>query len=188
MTQAQILLDTTSYLRLAQNVRPLLNVEFGDDKYCLYIIKELEEEFNKNTRLKSKFGWFHSKEYKANRSKPIQLPKEKRSAFDRELSIVAGIASSDVSLIDCKVLTHGLILEIPVITDDEKMSFLGKETGIKCWSTLHLMKLMLENGHIDSNKIDQIVLQWQYLPDIPKNFRADFKEYFGRQVPKLKLE
>ena len=41
--QSKILIDTNAYFRLAQSIRPLLKVEFGDEEYCLYVIKELQQ-------------------------------------------------------------------------------------------------------------------------------------------------
>ena len=56
MPQSKILVDTNSYLRLAQTIRPLLFLPFGDGEYCLYILPELNVELS-NRRLKSKFPW-----------------------------------------------------------------------------------------------------------------------------------
>ena len=44
MPQSKILIDSNVYFRLAQSIRPLLQVEFGKEKYCLYVIKGLQEE------------------------------------------------------------------------------------------------------------------------------------------------
>jgi hypothetical protein len=41
MAQSKILVDTNVYLRLAQSVKPLLFVPFGDKQFCLYVIPEL---------------------------------------------------------------------------------------------------------------------------------------------------
>lgn len=36
MVQKKILLDSNVYFRLANNIRPLLFIQFGDENYCLY--------------------------------------------------------------------------------------------------------------------------------------------------------
>jgi hypothetical protein len=61
MPQGRILLDSNAYFRLAQSIRSLLNSPFGEKKYCLYVIKELQAEYEKNSRLKSKFPWVNNK-------------------------------------------------------------------------------------------------------------------------------
>lgn len=57
MPQSKILVDSNSYFRLAKSIRPLLNVTFGDEDYCLYVLKELEKEYDRNSRLQTKFEW-----------------------------------------------------------------------------------------------------------------------------------
>lgn len=57
MAQTPVLLDSNVYFRLARSVHPLLNQEFGEHRYCLYVIPDLDAEFRKNPRLRSKFHW-----------------------------------------------------------------------------------------------------------------------------------
>ena len=47
MAQTKILFDSNAYFRLAQSIHPLLQVEFGKEDYCLYVIKELQVEYDK---------------------------------------------------------------------------------------------------------------------------------------------
>ena len=53
MAQTKLLIDSNSYFRLAKSLHPLLFEEFGADNYCLYVLKELEEEWSRNPRLTS---------------------------------------------------------------------------------------------------------------------------------------
>jgi len=79
MPQSKILVDTNSYLRLAQTIRPLLFMPFGDNEYCLYILPELNDELA-NRRLNSKFPWVDEEEYIENRkSFPTVGRKQKKS-------------------------------------------------------------------------------------------------------------
>ena len=86
MAQSKILVDTNAYFRLAQSIRPLLKMEFGEPAYCLYVIKELQDEYNKNPRLRNKFPWVNDPEYAENRSYRLQLSKQAKAeikqAFD----------------------------------------------------------------------------------------------------------
>jgi len=52
MAQRKILLDTCSYLRLAESLHPLLDNPFGDDNCCLYVIKEFQAEYDHQPELK----------------------------------------------------------------------------------------------------------------------------------------
>ena len=55
MAQRKLLLDSNAYLRLAQSIHPLLFVEFGEDRTCLYLTEDFEREFARSRRLGTKF-------------------------------------------------------------------------------------------------------------------------------------
>ncbi len=69
MPSCNIIVDSCSYFRLAQNIRPLLKNPFGREKYCLGVIEELDKEYEKNPTLKNKFFWVSQNEYSHNRKK-----------------------------------------------------------------------------------------------------------------------
>lgn len=56
MPQSKILLDSNSYFRLAKSIHPLLFQEFGNKKYCLYVLPELDKEYERQPRLKNKIS------------------------------------------------------------------------------------------------------------------------------------
>lgn len=66
MPQTKILIDTNTYIRLAQSIRPLLFRTFGKDKNCLYVLPELNDELSYR-KLNSKFPWINEDEYCDNR-------------------------------------------------------------------------------------------------------------------------
>jgi len=55
--EKKLLIDSNSYFRLAQSLHPLLNSTFGKDYYCIYILKECDQEYNENQALQNKFSW-----------------------------------------------------------------------------------------------------------------------------------
>jgi len=55
-----VLLDTNAYLRLAKRIRPLLGEPFGQKGYVLTILKEVEDEVSRNSRLRFHFTWFNN--------------------------------------------------------------------------------------------------------------------------------
>lgn len=186
MAQSKILLDTNSYLRLAKSIHPLLFVEFGSDLNCLYVLRELDEEYARSRRLQSKFGWVNEEIYLQNRGKHLTLAKSERQQvalakeylWDHVLQELPG-----PSPIDCLALAYGLVLSIPVVTDDGDMHKLASVFGIKVISSLQLMSLMLQCNHIEMRQVRQVVAYWSYEIDLPRNFAADYRATFGEEPP-----
>ena len=83
MSQTKILLDSNAYFRLAQSIHPLLQVEFGEEKYCLYVIKELQAEYDKNPRLKNAFSWVNDSEYRKNRTCELNISRKSRREIEQ---------------------------------------------------------------------------------------------------------
>ncbi|EKD28893.1 MAG: hypothetical protein ACD_79C00171G0004 [uncultured bacterium] len=188
MLQTKILVDTNSYLRLANNIHPLLFQEFGKEKYCLYVLDELDEEFNRNNRLKNKFHWVNEPEYKANRKRKLSVSKEEKQQITIVPDYIRDFASSKsltISIIDSLVLAYGYVLKVPVVTDDADMICVAKEYKINIFQTLELLELMKRCGHIDMEKIKTITAYWEYNGDRPKNFYKDFKRLFNQPPPKF---
>lgn len=73
MPQSKILLDSNSYFRLAKSLHPLLDVVFGNDNYCLYVLRELDREYDKSPVLRRKFNWVNDDEYFENRKKRLSI-------------------------------------------------------------------------------------------------------------------
>jgi len=187
MSQSRILVDSNAYFRLAKSIHPLLNVVFGKKRYCLYVIKELQDEYNRNPRLKSAFSWVNDREYEENRSHLLKITKEEkpeiRRAYDFILDYVRNVHPG-VSKVDVHCLAHAEQLRIPVVTDDEEMRTVAGEYGITTYKTLELLKQMLDCRYIGIEKIREIAAYWTYLNDKPKDFIADYKKLFGEAPPK----
>ncbi len=186
MGQSKILLDSNSYFRLAKDFRPLLNTTFGVDNYCLYVLKELDDEFNRSHRLQTKFAWVELDEYRCNRKKRLTISrKDKKDVsvaieFIRRHGIDQGFG---ISWVDSLCLAHGHVLSIPVVTDDTDMLQVGSDFAVRTMKTLELLRLMLDSGHIDKAKVRRIASYWNYIRDKPANFRADFIRIFGERPP-----
>lgn len=183
-TQSRILIDSNAYFRLAQSIHPLLSQEFGSQRYCLYIIDGFEDEYFRNPRLRSTFSWVKEEDYVINRARKVSRSKAQRNEINFNLEYLKETAKeSDLttSPVDIEALAIAMVLSIPVVTDDSDMLKLAEEYGIVTMKTLELMKLMLDEKHIDDSKIDSITAYWEYSKDYPKNFYADFKAIFGRE-------
>jgi len=180
MPQSKILVDTNSYLRLAQTIRPLLFLPFGSGKYCLYILPELNDELS-NRRLKSKFPWVEEDEYTENRKHfPSVGRKQKRSIKDNFEFIWDYVQSNlpGPSRVDALYIAYALELGIPVVTDDQDMTELAVAFEVQVMPTLELMKIMHDSNHIDLKTIKGIVDYWRAIGDCPSNLHRDLKRFF----------
>jgi hypothetical protein len=186
MPQSKILVDTNAYFRLAQSIRPLLKTVFGEPKYCLYVIKELQDEYNKNPRLRNNFPWVNEPEYAENRSHRLQVSRKEQKEIDQAFDFMfdhARTAYPGVSRVDVVVLAHAYVLDIPVATDDGDMMALAEDFGIKTFKTLELLKLMLDCGHITIGKVRAIAGYLACVCDLPRDFRKDYKRIFKEDPP-----
>ena len=187
MPQSKMLLDTCSYLRLARSIHPLLFVEFGEERYCLYVIEDFQEEFGKSRRLRTKFTWVSEEQYKENRSKSIDMSKKARKTIDLAYNYILEFADTNgfgISRIDGKAIAAAYVLEIPLISDDSDLLSVCQEFAVKTLKTIELLLLMKEHQHIDMSKIREIAAYWHYERDTPKNFRDDYQKLFGEVPPK----
>ena len=183
----RILVDTNAYFRLAQSIRPLLGAPFGKKKYCLFILKELQTEYDRSPRLKDTFHWVNEPEYRENRSNILEVTKKEKGEIKRAYEFILDYVRKvhpGVSKVDVLCLAHAEQLGIPVVTDDEEMREAAGDYGIKVLKTLELLKIMLDSGHIDILKVREIVGYWEYQSDKPKDFRKDYKRIFSEEPPK----
>jgi len=121
MAQSKILLDSNSYFRLARSIHPLLDTVFGENNHCLYVLRELDDEFDRNRRLKNKFAWVAEEEYVANRSKHLTLSRKDRRDIKLGVEFLRQHKTDNalgISRTDILCLAHGQVLDIPIVTDD----------------------------------------------------------------------
>ncbi len=186
MSQNKVLLDTNAYLRLAQNIRPLLFVEFGGKKHCLYVIDEFENEFSRSSRLKNKFEWVNDAEYKENRKYKLTVSNKEKKEIEIAEDVIDNLYKElTISPVDIKALAIAYVKEIKLITDDTDMHVVATELEVDCIGTLKLLKLMLDNNHISLEKVIEIAEHWNYIKDLPlgyKKFKEEFKQLFGKDI------
>jgi hypothetical protein len=187
MAQTKILLDTNSYLRLAQNLHPLLFQSFGTQNYTLFVHKELKDECLRQPRLAHKFDWITLPKYEENRSRPLTMSKAQHADADQNFDFIWGHVQSEElspSKIDVRILATAMTLGIRVVTDDQAMLEVAAEFDIATWSTLELMKEMREANHISMEEVRRVVDQWIYEKDMPaRALRQRYREFFGEDPP-----
>jgi len=187
MITCNIIVDSCSYFRLAQSIRPLLKTPFGKEKHCLGVIEELDKEYEKNPTLKRKFFWVNQKEHTDNRKKCFSLTRNQRPEINHAFFFIREFARDEqlgVSKIDIKGLAYAYVLKIPVVTDDSDMLDVAKEFEISTYKTLEVMKLMHNNGLLTMKQIRSIASYWIYQNDTPKSYRKDFKRIFSEEPPR----
>ena len=180
MPQSKILVDTNSYLRLAQTIRPLLFVPFGDNEYCLYILPELNDELA-NRRLNSKFPWVEEEEYLENRKSFPTVGRKQKRAILTNFDFIWDFVQTELpgpSRVDALYIAYALELGVPVVTDDQDMTELAKEFEVPVMPTLELLKIMHDSNYADLKKIKGIVEYWRAIGDCPANLHRDLKKFF----------
>lgn len=182
MAQRKILLDTNSYLRLAQELHPLLFQEFGPDACCLYVLKELDDELSANHRLQTKFEWADRPEYRENRAHRLTISKKDKQAIENARSFIWGYVQTDhpgPSRIDALHLAYAFALGIPLVSDDRDLLEVANEFDIQTMKTLDLLRLMVDCEHIKIEKVRAIVEFWRYWKDTPFGLNEDVERLFG---------
>lgn len=185
MAQSKILVDTNSYLRLAQSVKPLLFVPFGDSDYCLYVIPELNEELVQK-KLRNKFPWVDEPEYRNDRKHYPATGRKQKKAIQQNFEFIWEHVETELpgpSRVDALYIAYAIELDVHVITDDEDMIELAKAFGAKVMRTLELLKLMFDAGHIDMKKIRAIVSYWRHIKDTPGQLTKQYRKLFGCDPP-----
>lgn len=84
-----VLLDTNAYLRLAKRIKPLLGVPFGQKGYQLTVLKAVEDEVHRSTRLQFHYPWFDDKSLAEERlAKRVRLSKDEKAQIDAMSSVL----------------------------------------------------------------------------------------------------
>lgn len=193
----QVLLDTNAYLTLAKRIQPLLGKKFGQIPYVLTILKLVEDEVLRQTRLKTHYPWFNDETFAQERlAKRINLSPEQRNGIEAATSIlldhVANTAGdyskggrSPPSHTDCFCLAYGQIRPAIVVTDDIGMHLLAKEFEIKIWHGPELLKKLLSAKMINNDKVREIYDALENNRDMTKTWadskHTEFKKVFGKK-------
>lgn len=178
------ILDSNAYFRLAFSIHPLLGQTFGKlaaERYVLRVIAQLDEEYCRSARLQHKFHWVKDRKYSLNRqSEKLNVVGKQCTAVDQARSYILSVEKDlgcNISLVDASALAIGVVKQQPVVTDDKDMCTVANELGIEIWSLLQVMKLMLDEDHIDLGKAKEIAQFLDYENDLPCG-RAEFVKQF----------
>ena len=184
----KILIDTNTYLRLAEVLDPLLLSHIpGEDGGELWILPDLYKELNRSPRLRHDFSWTASPEMVENRKRcRWRLDSDTKNQIESAYKFALRLSQetqNGASPFDIRCLAYGYVLGILVITDDTDMRALADELEVATTNTLGLLKRMLDAGVCDMNKVRSVVKYWIAVDDLPANYRSDFHRLFGEAPP-----
>ncbi len=190
-----VLLDTNAYLRLAKRIRPLLGVEFGQKQYILTVLKQVEDEVYKSSRLQYLYPWFTDTDLNEERiAKVIRLSKEERVQIEAAASVLRAYVLADPlsyttqgrsppSPTDCFILAFGQVRPAIVVTDDLGMHKLADDFDINIWHGHDLLKKMLTAKLITNELVKEIFMALENNDDLPRTWQevkhTEFKKLFG---------
>lgn len=184
----RILLDTNSYLRLAEVFHPLLKTEIlGEDGGAIWILSELYRELERSPRLRVQFAWASNPEFIQNRKLcRWRLPREVRTEIDRTFQFGLRLSQqlgNGASPFDIRCLAYGVVLGIRVVTDDQDMTILGEELEVQVLSTLGLLELFVKNNYCDIDKVRSTIRYWIATDDLPVRYADEYQRRFGEIPP-----
>lgn len=186
MAQSKILLDTNSYLRLARSIHPLLQTEFGRQKFCCYVLQQVDQELGRSSRLQSLFAWAMEDEFSENRQRRLSISRKEGAAIANAAEYIwehVQAGQRGLSRTDVLCVAHGLVLGVPIISDDEPMLRVADTFQVNAMKSLDLLKLMLECEHINMNKVREVVGYWTFARDAPSGVRPHYRRLFGEDLP-----
>jgi predicted nuclease of predicted toxin-antitoxin system len=175
----------------------MLGVEFGQKKYILTILKDVEDEVRRNRTLSFKYPWFDNEHISAERlAKQIRHSAEERAELEIVQSVIHGSVLSDVvrymtsgrsppSNVDCKVLALAQLRSAIVVTDDLGMHLLASDFGIPVWHGHQLLSKMLSAQMVTKELVREIFQALEDNGDLTETWKASkhttFSKVFGKQ-------
>lgn len=173
----------------------MLGVKFAQKEYVLTLLKDVEDEVHRSSRLQFLYPWFDHDDLKKERlSKRVRLNQEERKTIQSATSVLREHVLSDASRYtsqgrsppsptDCYILAFGQIRPAIVATDDLGMHLLAKDFGIPIWHGHELLKKMLSAKLIENALVKEIYEALESNSDLPKSWQiakhSTFKKIFG---------
>jgi len=173
----------------------MLGIKFGQKEYALTILKDVEDEVHKSSKLQFLYPWFDQEDLTKERiSKRVRLTPSERKQVQAATSILREHVLSDASRYtsqgrsppsptDCYILAFGQIRPAIVATDDLGMHLLAKDFGLPIWHGHELLKKMLTAKLIDNVLVKEIYEALENNSDLTLTWKkakhTAFKKIFG---------
>lgn len=191
----QVLLDTNTYLRLAKRIRPAVGRQFGQVPYVLVILKAVEDEVHRSSRLKFLNPWFDMAEFAEERlAKQIRLTAAEKEDMRLVQDVLLGTVQMDVQLYtsngrsppsptDCWLLAYGQVKGAIVVTDDLGMHTLAAAAGLHVWHGYELLAKLRTAKVVDNDLVREIYAALESNQDLTETWRnakhTTFAKIFG---------
>lgn len=197
-TSTVYLVDTNSYVRIARSTKNILGDFAG---LHLRLIAEIATECNRSSRLKSITPWIlqpphpdHRNAWTLRTTKDEQKLVNKncidlRDAVEDALEDFAarkrgrGDHRPVLSGPDKALFFTAYTLWFGVVTDEAPLTAVCKEFDIPHFTTLELLKHLVEHEVLTKAQIDAMVKYWQYEKDEPKDWKRHYRKHFGDPLP-----
>jgi hypothetical protein len=178
-----VLLDTNAYLRLAKRVRPAVGIKFGQKDYVITIHRSVEDEVQRNPRLRATYPWFDGQEFADERlAKQIRLTEDEKARVQAAQSVLHGSVltapevytsggRSPPGATDCWLLALGQVKPAIVVTDDLGMHALAKDFSIAIWHGFELLDKLRSGKVVDSPLIREIYQALEVNGDLPRTWQ-----------------
>lgn len=194
------LLDTCAYLRLAKDIDPLLGSQYLPQPDCSCVTSDVDSEWSKNPRLRSKFHWVQEPHYAANRSThtvqlkgkmPTQVMQIKRSLVSFSSSSGKQLKALNYTIPspeDCMVLAYVFTLSehgttATAVSDDGGLGWVAKKMKIPYVQSEDLVKRMFDAKTISVAQIKSMAGYLDYISDLPPSWRSRGPDLFGIALP-----
>ena len=192
-----ILLDTNSYLRLAKRIRPLLGQPFGQKKYELTVLVDVEKEVRHSPRLRFRNPWFDDVDLKSERDhKRVRLSGQERPQIEAVKSVLLAHIDENIENfvngkygsqppgpVDCYCLAFADVRGAIVVTDDLGMHTLAEDFDLPIWHCYQALSKMLTAKVVDKEKIREIYDALEVNGDMTQTWSdakyTVFKKVFG---------
>lgn len=183
------LLDTNSYLRLADTVYPLFEHTFGEPPIVLKTIPAVHDELGRSQRLKSLFFWANDEKFVDDRKSGFLKagPAQRQSIVDAKdyLQATGWAEGLNVSKTDVFVLAYALILGCLVVGDDKDMRELADLYEIPMIGIIDFLCVLYDEGGATIERIKEIVDVMERRDDVPN--QRDFYFKLGELYEKAEM-
>ena len=179
-----VLLDTNAYLRLAKRVRPLLGLPFGQKRYVLTVLPDVEAEVHASARLRFRYPWFDADAelVRERLARRVRLSADEREQIEIAAGVLHDAVLQDVARFlhggrsppgptDCRVLAFGLVKGAIVATDDLGMHVLAVEFKLAVWHGWELLAKLRSAKVASDDLVREIFAALEANGDLPASWR-----------------
>jgi hypothetical protein len=177
----------------------MLGKPFGERKYVLTVLRDVEDEVKRNSALRSKFPWFNEVDLKTERlATQVRLSADEHRKLNSATSVLRGHVLQDVdrytrndrsppSEVDCRVLAFGQIRDAIVVTDDLGMHLLASDFEIPIWHGPELLAKLRTHKIAANDVVRKIYAALEANGDLTATWIAakhtTFIKVFGKAPP-----